>query len=59
MSSHTLVEAAVGKDAERGCEMLLAVQSLFLQRVELWVGADPQPLATRRLAQCADGAVLS
>jgi hypothetical protein len=58
MSRHALVEASVGKEAEGGCQVLLSVQSFVLQRVELGIGADLEPLAARRLAQGACDAVL-
>ena len=58
VASDTFVEATVGEDPKRGGEMLLAVQALFLERVELGVGADLEPLAARRLAQGAERAVL-
>jgi len=58
MAGDALVEAAVGKDAKRGGEVLLAVQALLLERVEVRVRADPQLLAALRLAQRLHAAVL-
>lgn len=58
MASDALVEAPIREDAERGGEMLLAVQTLLLQRVELRVRADLQLLAGLRLAQRLHRAVL-
>lgn len=45
MTRNTFIEASVGEHPERGSEMLFPVESLFLQRLELWVRADSQFLA--------------
>ncbi len=39
MACDALVETAVRKDPERSCEMLLAVQTLFLKGLELGIPA--------------------
>ena len=51
VSCDTLVEAALGEDAKRGGEMLLPVQSLFLEAVELGVCPDFEFLAVLGLSQ--------
>lgn len=59
MSSNTLVESTIRKDTECGREMLLSVQSLFLERVEFGVSADLETLAAGCFAQGTHGAVVA
>lgn len=53
VASDSLVETTVGKDAERGCQVLLAIDALSLEGLELWIRSYPQVLARRGLAKGA------
>lgn len=57
VARHTLVEASVGKHSKGRREVLFAVQSFFLERVELWVRSDPEGFARHRFSEGPDGAV--
>lgn len=45
MPCNALIEAAIGKDAEGGRQMLLAIQALILKVVKLGIAADFELLA--------------
>jgi hypothetical protein len=55
VAGDTLVEAAVGEDAERRGEVLLAVEALILKVVELGVRSNAELLARFCLSQALDG----
>ena len=55
---NAFVEASVRKDTECRSQMLLAVQSLLLKRVELGICSDLEFLAGRSHAESADRTVL-
>jgi hypothetical protein len=58
MPSDTLIEASVCEDTEGCGEVLLAVQTLLLERLEFGIRADPEFLAGHSLAQSAHCTVL-